>query len=219
MLACRSDMLIPDFFQVSKFTKEAYGTSPCPKKYLPYLWMYRFNIKTGHVTDGPVANGKVSGEFPTINPAYSMVKTQFLYLAMVDGLGWGIQMNGVAKFDLEKDTTITWNAGEKTYCGEPVFVASKQEGKEDDGYLVTFCHCESSSASFLVILDARSLQVVAKIHTHYRIPYGFHGIWVKKADVAYQSGLKRKLVNEKEYLAGLTLWKRLWLKTVQLLGN
>jgi carotenoid cleavage dioxygenase len=41
-----------------------------------------------------------------------------------------------------------------------------------------FVHDDLSDRSDLVLLDAGSLEDVARVHVPARIPYGFHGNWI-----------------------------------------
>jgi carotenoid cleavage oxygenase len=59
-----------------------------------------------------------------------------------------------------------------------VFVPSGPDAAEDDGVLMGFVHDDLSGRTDLVLLDAGSLEDVARVHVPARIPYGFHGNWV-----------------------------------------
>ena len=66
-------------------------------------------------------------------------------------------------------------------CGELKDGASE----EDDGYIVSYVHDEKSGASRFVVMDAKSqtLDVVATVKLPRRVPYGFHGLFVKDGDI------------------------------------
>ncbi|KAL8200114.1 hypothetical protein R6Q57_011453 [Mikania cordata] len=57
--------------------------------------------------------------------------------------------------------------------------------EEDDGYVVSFVHDESSSESMLLVMDARSptLDVVAVVKLPQQVPYGLHGIFISENDL------------------------------------
>ncbi|KAG5589238.1 hypothetical protein H5410_039752 [Solanum commersonii] len=55
---------------------------------------------------------------------------------------------------------------------------------EDDGYVVCYMHNESTRESSFMVMDAktRDLEIVAVVKLPHRVPYGFHGIFVKESD-------------------------------------
>ena len=59
---------------------------------------------------------------------------------------------------------------------------------EDDGYLMTYVHDEAKAASECVIYSAKTMssQPLARIMLPQRVPYGFHGEFVTKAELASQ---------------------------------
>lgn len=62
--------------------------------------------------------------------------------------------------------------------GEVVFVPNGERSAEDDGVLMGFALDGARQASELVVLDAATLETVAKVPLPVRIPHGFHGNWV-----------------------------------------
>ncbi|CAN6544078.1 unnamed protein product [Malus baccata var. baccata] len=75
--------------------------------------------------------------------------------------------------------------GPNCYGGEPFFVAREPENpnaKEDDGYVVSFVHDEKTGESRFLVMDAKSqqLDIVAVLKLPRRVPYGFHGLFVKE---------------------------------------
>ncbi|RVW78648.1 9-cis-epoxycarotenoid dioxygenase NCED1, chloroplastic [Vitis vinifera] len=75
--------------------------------------------------------------------------------------------------------------GAGCFGGEPLFVAKDGASEEDDGYIVSYVHDEKSGASRFVVMDAKSqtLDVVATVKLPRRVPYGFHGLFVKDGDI------------------------------------
>ncbi|KAH7282427.1 hypothetical protein KP509_35G030100 [Ceratopteris richardii] len=76
------------------------------------------------------------------------------------------------------------------FGGEPMFVPRCQnpEAEEDDGYVLTFMYNESTGRSELLVLDARSpsLQMIASIKIPTRVPYGFHGTFIRESELKRQ---------------------------------
>jgi carotenoid cleavage dioxygenase len=62
--------------------------------------------------------------------------------------------------------------------GEFVFHPSSDDSAEDDGVLMGYLYDRPSDRSELAILDAQTLQDIARIKLPHRVPAGFHGNWV-----------------------------------------
>lgn len=82
--------------------------------------------------------------------------------------------NQIVKVDVRDETARTWSEP-GTYPGEPVFVAEPEGDAEDDGLLLSVVFEAEADTSFLLALDASSLEEVARAETPHRIPFGFHG--------------------------------------------
>lgn len=67
-----------------------------------------------------------------------------------------------------------WTAG---FVGEVSFVPNPGSRAEDDGVLMGFGHDLDADEGQLLILDAQSLETVARVHLPQRVPMGFHGNW------------------------------------------
>ena len=55
---------------------------------------------------------------------------------------------------------------------------SAPDSAEDEGVLMGFVHDDAAGATDLVLLDAGTLEDVARVHVPARVPYGFHGNWI-----------------------------------------
>ncbi|KAL9167979.1 hypothetical protein ABFS82_05G131600 [Erythranthe guttata] len=105
-----------------------------------------------------------------------------------------VKYNGLAKLCLED---ITLSKGKKdaeefakvqyhmfpenAFCTGSAFVAKNGDNvEEDDGWIVTFVHNETTDISQVYIVDAKnfSSEPVAKITLPCRVPYGFHGAFM-----------------------------------------
>lgn len=92
---------------------------------------------------------------------------------------WGVGASGgwldrIVKGDLETRTSSIWEE-EGTFPGEPVFVAAPGAKAEDDGVLLSIVLEGEQGSSFLLVLDAGSLQELARAEVPHHIPFGFHG--------------------------------------------
>jgi carotenoid cleavage dioxygenase-like enzyme len=86
----------------------------------------------------------------------------------------------IYKHDLETGTSTTYPLGRGRHGGEPYFVPRENARAEDDGYLLAYVFDEATSASELVVLDARDAArpPLASVRLPARVPYGFHGAWI-----------------------------------------
>ncbi|KAI7756455.1 hypothetical protein M8C21_010886 [Ambrosia artemisiifolia] len=140
-------------------------------------------------------------EFPVINPAYIGKKNKYIYAAIADQTQSGLRMmraSGVVKLDItasseegedQHECTMASRMYENNcFGGEPFFIAREAENpnsEEDDGYVVSYVHHESSCESRFLVMDARSptLEVVAVVKLPQRVPYGLHGIFIRENDL------------------------------------
>lgn len=96
---------------------------------------------------------------------------------------WGVGAAGgwldrIVKGDVVERTTQVW-AEDGTFPGEPVFVAAPDAQDEDEGVLLSVVLDGRRETSFLLILDAATLEEVARAEVPHPIPFGFHGSFAK----------------------------------------
>ncbi|MET0668337.1 MAG: carotenoid oxygenase family protein, partial [Methyloceanibacter sp.] len=93
--------------------------------------------------------------------------------------GTGIQAPGdfldsILKIDIETGKAARWyEAG--LYPGEPVFVPQPSAGTEDEGVLLSVVLDIDKDRSFLLVLDAATLDERARAEAPHAIPFHFHG--------------------------------------------
>jgi carotenoid cleavage dioxygenase len=63
-------------------------------------------------------------------------------------------------------------------CAQVAFVPLKAGGAEDEGVLVTIAYEPSEMRSYVVVVDAQSMQMSARIALPQRVPFGFHCTFV-----------------------------------------
>ncbi|CAH8346103.1 unnamed protein product [Eruca vesicaria subsp. sativa] len=149
----------------------------------------KIDLVTGIVTRHPISARNL--DFAVINPAFVGRRSRFVYAAIGDPMP---KISGVVKLDVSKgdrdDCTVARRMyGEGCYGGEPFFVArdpGDPEAEEDDGYVVTYVHDEVAGESRFIVMDAKSpeLEIVAAVRLPRRVPYGFHGLFVKESDLS-----------------------------------
>lgn len=148
----------------------------------------KIDLVTGIVTRHPISARNL--DFAVINPAFLGRKSRYVYAAIGDPMP---KISGVVKLDVSKgdrdDCTVARRMyGNGCYGGEPFFVAKdpeNPEAEEDDGYVVTYVHNEVTGESKFLVMDAKSpeLEIVAAVRLPRRVPYGFHGLFVKESDL------------------------------------
>jgi carotenoid cleavage dioxygenase-like enzyme len=92
---------------------------------------------------------------------------------------WGIGFGGgwidrIVKADVVERTSAVW-AEDDCFPGEPVFVAAPEAEHEDEGVLLSIVLDGRRGNSFLLVLDAGSLEELARAEVPHHIPFGFHG--------------------------------------------
>lgn len=147
----------------------------------------KIDLKTGMVWRHPVSTRNL--DFAIINPAYIGKKNKYVYAAIGDPQP---KVAGVVKVDVSvaegerRDCIVASRIyGVGCYGGEPFFVPKEGNVDEDDGYLVTYVHNENNGESSFLVMDAKSpdLEIVANVKLPRRVPYGFHGLFVKESDL------------------------------------
>jgi beta,beta-carotene 9',10'-dioxygenase len=99
--------------------------------------------------------------------------------------GTGVQTKGdfldsIVKIDTATGTVAVWHAA-GLYPGEPVFVPSPSATAEDDGVLLSVVLDTGKDRSFLLVLDAASLNELARAAAPHAIPFHFHGNYFPEA--------------------------------------
>ncbi|MBF6211176.1 carotenoid oxygenase family protein [Nocardia puris] len=82
------------------------------------------------------------------------------------------------KHDLARGGADVKTFGTGKHLGEFVFHPNSPDAAEDDGVLMGLVYDFATDTSALAILDASSLEELARVHLPHRIPAGFHGNWV-----------------------------------------
>lgn len=117
-------------------------------------------------------------EFPRVDERLVGRRARYGYTVGVEAPGIAPPAATVLKHDLAsgRDQVRSLPAGSDV--GEVVFVPNGVDSAEDDGVLIGFVLDPDRDASDLLLLDAGTLEDVARVHLPVRVPSGFHGNWV-----------------------------------------
>lgn len=147
------------------------------------MWEFTFNLKTGKTTRRSVSD-HTGCDFPQGDPSKMGYKSRFVYCTTLN-YGETVGFPGLNKFDMslpegQQVVATIDHEGPHRFGGECQFVPSSQNPAdlkgEDDGYLLTYVHDESTGISELVCYDAKTMnsKPVARVKLPQRVPYGFH---------------------------------------------
>jgi beta,beta-carotene 9',10'-dioxygenase len=143
------------------------GKRPAPNR------LERFTISPGAGTVTAEALTDESLELPRIN--YGRCNERPYRYAWGVGLGeqasW---LDRIVKADVVERRSTTWEQ-QGSFPGEPVFVAPPDADAEDEGVLLSIVLDGARGNSFLLVLDAGSLDELARAEVPHHIPFGFHG--------------------------------------------
>jgi carotenoid cleavage dioxygenase-like enzyme len=92
--------------------------------------------------------------------------------------GTGTFSGGIVKLDVERGEHATWTQ-DGQYPGEPVFVPEPGAEAEDAGVLLSVVLDAARGTSFLLVLDAATLEERARAEVPHHIPFSFHGQFFK----------------------------------------
>ncbi|CAM1501175.1 Fc.00g103370.m01.CDS01 [Cosmosporella sp. VM-42] len=150
---------------------------------------YRFKIPlAGEGSEKPyssVAKEEISilsphaGELPTINPKYGGKPYRYFYSCSSRGLS--TVMDSLVKTDLDTREALIWSGPRGHSPGEPIFVARPGASEEDDGVLLSVVVDGTAEASYLLCLDARTMEELGRAETDFAIGMGFHGAHIPVA--------------------------------------
>ncbi|XP_041026671.1 9-cis-epoxycarotenoid dioxygenase NCED2, chloroplastic-like [Juglans microcarpa x Juglans regia] len=159
----------------------------CDESLKSVLSEIRFNLKTGESARRSIisASEQVNLEAGMVNRNKLGRKTRYGYLAIAEP--WP-KVSGFAKVDLSTGEVKKYLYGDKRYGGEPFFLPRDPHSeKEDEGYILTFVHDETTWKSELQIVNATNLQIEASVKLPSRVPYGFHGTFIDSKDLTNQA--------------------------------
>ncbi|NNA76493.1 apocarotenoid-15,15'-oxygenase [Pseudomonas lactis] len=150
------------------------------------LYQWRFNLDTGETREG-VVDDVFNTEFPMINARYQGYKNRYCYNVLMGKMRTVEQprFSGLVKYDLQTGSSVAYNPGEGFWFSEAPYAERDNASAEDDGYIVGFVWNGQEERSEVWVLDAQKLAdgPLARIILPQRVPHGFHGTWVRDAQL------------------------------------
>ncbi|MCM6776764.1 carotenoid oxygenase family protein [Nocardia sp. CDC159] len=145
-----------------------------PNEGAPTLDRWEIDLDSGKVRQGSVDDRPQ--EFPRVDERLTGRRHRYGY---APGIRGGLAGGGeLYKHDLVGASTAVRSFGPGTALGEFVFEPARPDAAEDEGVLMGFVYDSGSDTTDLAILDAGTLEDVARVHLPVRVPAGFHGNWV-----------------------------------------
>jgi carotenoid cleavage dioxygenase-like enzyme len=83
-------------------------------------------------------------------------------------------LDELVRIDVESGESVSWRQP-GTHPGEPVFVGVPDRGEAERGVLLSVVLDPARARSFLLVLDATTLEELARAEVPHPIPFGFHG--------------------------------------------
>jgi beta,beta-carotene 9',10'-dioxygenase len=137
----------------------------------PRLWRYRLDLTTGSARDEQLT--EIPFELATID--YGGHNTRrYRYAYGVSGNDADDWFNTLAKVDVSDGSFALWHEP-GCYPSEPVFVRDPGGDAEDAGVALSVVLDTASGRSFMLVLDARTWQELARAEASQHVPFGFHG--------------------------------------------
>jgi carotenoid cleavage dioxygenase len=143
----------------------------------PLLHRWRIDPVAGTVEDEALGDRPV--DFPRIDERFTGLDAPVAYLGRTRHWdGDEAEFDGVVRHDLRTGAEITTTYGPDTVSGEPVFAADAEDAGGSRGFVLNWVHDRAVDESSVVVLDAESLDEVARVHLPRRVPFGFHGSFI-----------------------------------------
>lgn len=140
---------------------------------------WRLNLESFEVTEDRVLLDYFY-ERPSFNTQYVGKKNRYAYL--LDEQKEGMMAKGVLKYDMVEEKEVKYVDYGEFYGGEALFVPKENAVEEDDGYLLDLLM--TADRAELLILDAATMEELARLELPQRVPFGVHSCWLDQEKLA-----------------------------------
>lgn len=155
----------------------AQSDKPLPKG---AMWRYSLDVeKRKCIERRELAD--VCLELPVINHDFARINGTYRFV-----YGCGVNQakplefyNQIVKIDVDAGNAQHWYK-QHHYPGEPVFVPRPNASTEDEGVLLSVVLNTANNQSYLLVLNARTLEEMAKATLPHTILFGYHGTFLHR---------------------------------------
>lgn len=147
------------------------------------LSRYRFRIPSKQQSPGEKASAAAEevlsipaphvGELPTIHPA--LAGKPYRYVYTTNNRGLYVFADSIAKTDVHTKGVQIWSGPKGHSPGEAIFVPRPGGTDEDDGVLLSVVLDGTLEKSYLLCLDARTMEELGRAEAGFVIPISLHG--------------------------------------------
>jgi carotenoid cleavage dioxygenase-like enzyme len=136
------------------------------------------------ITEEPLLDTPMSS-FTRIDERFLTLPYRYVYVQFADDrhdrsmLG-RTDGNCIGRFDLRTRTVKSFFPGPGRAVHEPVFIPASAASEEGDGFLVAVGHNLPASTTELYVVDARSMEELARVTLPFRSSPQVHGTWASK---------------------------------------
>jgi beta,beta-carotene 9',10'-dioxygenase len=169
MLVYNDASIVESFYL--DFLKAGSGIIPTPRP-------VRYSISPSKGTATSEIITQAGMELPRIN-YWSCNTRPYRYVYAAAESSSGKFLDQLVKLDLARGGLAVWK-DDFCYPGEPVFAACPQSEEEDSGVLLSIVFNAQSKSSFLLILDAASMEELSRAPIPHMVPFGFHGYFTEE---------------------------------------
>jgi carotenoid cleavage dioxygenase-like enzyme len=147
-----------------------------------YLHRFVLDAAAGKVSEQRLDDRAI--EFPRVDDRRNGLPTRFGYAA-ANRLGAGSSPERLVKYELATGACRELELGPGVAPSEFVFVPAGPRAGEDEGWLLGYAYDRARNASDLLVLDAARFSgpPVARVRLPVRVPFGFHGNWIRAVGV------------------------------------
>ena len=147
----------------------------------PEALLKRFSVDLKNKTISSRVLCDQSIEYPHINyQSFNTKQYRYVYATR-----FGTQheiANSLVKIDTDDGSSVVWEQ-DNCYPTEPVFVAQPNAKKEDDGILLSVVLDARNQTSFLLMLNASTLQEIGRAIVPQTLPFTLHGRYFSKQEL------------------------------------
>ncbi|KAK5994874.1 Retinoid isomerohydrolase-like protein [Cladobotryum mycophilum] len=114
-----------------------------------------------------------SGDLPNIHPKLNGKPYRYVYSVCTRGLS--TFMDSIVKTDLHTREALIWSGPHAHSPGEAIFVPRPGATGEDDGVILSLVLDGTAQRSYLLCLDAETMEEVGRAEAGFAIAIGLHG--------------------------------------------